>query len=98
MGSRLDRNDGLYAVVSRIPPVWLGWGLGKLLVWPSFSLGSHLSLPCWRISGSHYLAETWDPRKLPRVARHKDRVSRVESVFGLAFSILFIAWWLSLSR
>jgi hypothetical protein len=41
---------------------------------------------------------TWDPRKLPRVARPKDRVSRVESVFGLAFSILFIAWWLSLSR
>ena len=41
---------------------------------------------------------TWDPRKLPRVARRKDRVSRVESVFGLAFSILFIAWWLSLSR
>jgi hypothetical protein len=41
---------------------------------------------------------TWDPRKLPRVARQKDRVSRVESVFGLAFSILFIVWWLSLSR
>jgi hypothetical protein len=41
---------------------------------------------------------TWDPRKLPRVARHKDRVSRVESVFGLAFSILYIIWWLSLPR
>jgi hypothetical protein len=41
---------------------------------------------------------TWDARKLPRVARRKDHVSRVESVFGLAFSILFIAWWLSLSR
>jgi hypothetical protein len=41
---------------------------------------------------------TWDPRKLPRVPRPKDRVSRVESVFGLAFSIIFIAWWLSLSH
>ncbi|HXO37586.1 MAG TPA: hypothetical protein VN872_03055, partial [Candidatus Acidoferrum sp.] len=40
----------------------------------------------------------WDPRKLPRVSRVKDRVSRVESVFGLAFSILFVIWWLSLSR
>jgi hypothetical protein len=40
----------------------------------------------------------WDPRKLPRVARPKDQVSRVESIFGLAFSILFIVWWLSLSR
>lgn len=41
---------------------------------------------------------TWDPRKLPRVARPKHRVSRVESVFGLAFSILYIIWWLSLPR
>ncbi|MGB8131233.1 MAG: hypothetical protein WCG81_15695 [Candidatus Angelobacter sp.] len=40
----------------------------------------------------------WDPRKLPSVARPKDRVSRVESVFGLAFSILYIAWWLTLPR
>jgi hypothetical protein len=40
----------------------------------------------------------WDPRKLPRVARRKDRVSRVESVFGMAFSILFVVWWLGLPR
>ena len=40
----------------------------------------------------------WDPRKLPRVSRRKNRVSRVESVFGLAFSILFVVWWLALSR
>ena len=40
----------------------------------------------------------WDPRNLPRVAHRKDRVSRVESVFGLVFSILFVIWWLSLSR
>ena len=42
--------------------------------------------------------QQWDPRKLPRMARPKDRVSRVESVFGLVFSIVFIVWWLSLSR
>jgi hypothetical protein len=42
--------------------------------------------------------QRWDPRKLPRVTHRKNRVSRVESVFGLAFSILFIVWWLSLSR
>ena len=41
---------------------------------------------------------TWEPRKLPRVPHPKDRVSRVESVFGLVFSILFVIWWLSLSR
>lgn len=42
--------------------------------------------------------QRWDPRKLPRWARRKERVSRVESVFGLAFSILYFIWWLSLSR
>src|SRR5207302_9582658 len=41
---------------------------------------------------------TWDPRKLPRIARRKARVSRVESVFGLAFRIPFLAAWLSFSR
>ena len=40
----------------------------------------------------------WDPRKLPRVARRKDRVSRIESVFSLVFSISFVIWWLALPR
>ncbi|MGC2695773.1 MAG: hypothetical protein WA738_08275 [Candidatus Angelobacter sp.] len=42
--------------------------------------------------------QKWDPRKLPRVAQRKDRVSRVESVFGLVFSIIFVVWWLGLPR
>jgi hypothetical protein len=41
---------------------------------------------------------TWDPRKLPRVVQSKQRVSRVESIFGLVFSILYVIWWLSLPR
>jgi hypothetical protein len=41
---------------------------------------------------------TWDPRKLPRVVQRKQRVSRVESIFGLVFSILYVIWWLSLPR
>jgi hypothetical protein len=41
---------------------------------------------------------TWDPRKLPRVVERKQRVSRVESIFGLVFSILYVIWWLSLPR
>jgi hypothetical protein len=40
----------------------------------------------------------WDPRKLPRVVERKHRVSRVESVFGLVFSIVFVIWWLGLPR
>jgi hypothetical protein len=41
---------------------------------------------------------TWDPRKLPRVVQRKQRVSRVESIFGLVFSVLYVIWWLSLPR
>jgi hypothetical protein len=39
----------------------------------------------------------WDPRKLPRmVQRKQQRVSRVESIFSLVFSIIYVIWWLSL--
>lgn len=51
-----------------------------------------------RVQSAVSALQQWDPRKLPRMARPKDRVSRVESVFGLVFSIVFIVWWLSLSR
>jgi hypothetical protein len=40
--------------------------------------------------------QTWDPRKLPAVPKRKDRVPRLESVFELVFSILFILGWLAL--
>ncbi len=48
-----------------------------------------------RVQSAVSALQQWDPRKLPRP---KDRVSRVESVFGLVFSIVYIAWWLSLPR
>jgi hypothetical protein len=38
--------------------------------------------------------ENWDPRKLPRVSKPVQRVSRTESIFGLVFSIIFVVWWL----
>jgi hypothetical protein len=40
--------------------------------------------------------EKWDPRKLPQVKRPRQRVSRVESIFGLVFSAFFVVWWLTL--
>jgi hypothetical protein len=42
--------------------------------------------------------ENWDPRKLPRVVRPApaQQVSRTESVFGLAFTIIFVVWWLAM--
>jgi hypothetical protein len=48
-----------------------------------------------RVQSAMSALQQWDPRKLPRL-RPKDQVSRVESVFGLIFSIVYIAWWLSL--
>ncbi|HSK42347.1 MAG TPA: hypothetical protein VLA83_00510, partial [Candidatus Binatia bacterium] len=48
-----------------------------------------------RVQSAVSALQQWDPRKLPRP---KDRVSRVESVFGLVFSIVYLAWWLSLPR
>lgn len=49
-----------------------------------------------RVQSNLPFLDTWDPRKLPRVSKPKQRVSRVESVFGLVFSIFFVVWWLSL--
>jgi hypothetical protein len=51
-----------------------------------------------RVQSSVAVLYKWDPRTLPRVVQGKQRVSRVESIFGLVFSILFVIWWLSLPR
>jgi hypothetical protein len=40
----------------------------------------------------------WDPRKLPRTPRRKDRVPRVNTVFELVFSVIYVIWWLGLPR
>jgi hypothetical protein len=70
------------------------WSLSLMLIGAITAVFAVLE----RVQSRLVWLNTWDPRKLPRVARRKDRVSRVESVFGLAFSILYIVWWLSLSR
>jgi hypothetical protein len=51
-----------------------------------------------RVQASVPILFKWDPRKLPRVVQRKHRVSRVESIFGLVFSIIFVIWWLALPR
>ncbi|HZI55147.1 MAG TPA: hypothetical protein VFF39_00160 [Verrucomicrobiae bacterium] len=42
--------------------------------------------------------QKWDPRQLPAVPKSKDRVRRVESVFELLFSMLFIMGWMAAPR
>jgi len=51
-----------------------------------------------RVPAAMAALQKWDPRKLPRVSLRKDRVSRVESIFGLVFSVAFMVWWLLLPR
>jgi hypothetical protein len=51
-----------------------------------------------RFQSSLSVLQKWDPRKLPRVVERKQRVSRVESIFGLVFSVTYAIWWLSLPR
>ena len=48
------------------------------------------------VSVQTVVLQKWDPRKLPAVPRRKDRVPRVESVFELVFSVLFVLGWLAL--
>jgi hypothetical protein len=75
-----------------------GWASFWTNVFVVFGIVTLLFAVLERFQSAVSVLQRWDPRKLPRVTHRKNRVSRVESVFGLAFSILFIVWWLSLSR
>jgi len=75
-----------------------GWASFWINVFVVFGIVTLLFAVLERFQSAVSALQRWDPRKLPRVTHRKNRVSRVESVFGLAFSILFIVWWLSLSR
>ena len=81
-------------------------GLGLLGTWAGFwsaalTLFGFVTLVfavLERFQSSINRLQRWDPRKLPRVVQRKERVSRVESIFGLLFSVIFVVWWLGLPR
>lgn len=75
-----------------------GWAAMWSNVFFIFGLITLIFAVLERVQASVAILYKWDPRKLPRVSKRKERVSRVESVFGLVFSILFVIWWLSLQR
>jgi hypothetical protein len=75
-----------------------GWAAMWSNVFFIFGLITLLFAVLERVQASVAVLYRWDPRKLPRVVQAKQRVSRVESIFGLVFSILFVIWWLSLPR
>lgn len=73
-----------------------GWAAMWSNVFFIFGLITLIFAVLERVQSSVSVLYKWDPRKLPRVVKPKQRVSRVESVFGLVFSILYVIWWLSL--
>jgi hypothetical protein len=84
-------------------PSYLGnhvWGSFWINVFITFGIVTLLFAVLERFQASLSGLHKWDPRKLPalpkRKNRDKGRVPRVESIFELIFSVLFIAGWLVL--
>jgi hypothetical protein len=75
-----------------------GWASFWINVFVVFGIVTLVFAILERFQSAMSALQRWDPRKLPRMAHRKERVSRVESVFGMAFSILYVIWWLSLSH
>jgi hypothetical protein len=76
-----------------------GWAAMWTNVFFIFGLITLIFAVLERVQSSVSVLHKWDPRKLPRVSQRKQhRVSRVESIFGLLFSIVYVIWWLSLPR
>ena len=94
VGRDLDRSGGVCSFASR----------GQSRTHPSWRMGILVDQhPCcpleslpwfsryWKgFSPALKALQKWDPRKLPAVPTRKDRVPRLESVFELVFSGLFI--------
>jgi hypothetical protein len=77
-----------------------GWAAMWTNIFFIFGLVTLIFAVLERVQASVPELYKWDPRKLPAAAKRKDkdRVPRVESIFGLIFSVLFALWWLGLPR
>ena len=76
-----------------------GWSAMWINVFFIFGLITLIFAVLERVQSSVSVLHKWDPRKLPRVNQRKQqKVSRVESIFGLVFSIIFALWWLGLPQ
>ncbi len=83
---------------SHVLTVISGWGSAFNSLVITFGMVTLAFAVLERFQSKLSFLEKWDPRKLPRISKRKERVSRTESIFGLVFSIFFVAWWLSLPR
>ncbi len=87
-----------YRESSHVLPMITGWGPFWSSIFIIFGIVTLLFVLLERFQSNLSFLDKWDPRKLPRASKRKERVSRTESVFGLVFSIFFVVWWLSMPR
>src|SRR5262249_1002102 len=73
-----------------------GWGALLRIPLVVFAIITLAFAVLERFQSSLRCLESWDPRKLPAAPKRKDRVSRIVSVFELAFNFLFVLGWLAL--
>lgn len=45
--------------------------------------------------GAAKLVDTWEPRDLPKIRHHDDRISRASSIAEIVVNLLLLAWWTS---
>lgn len=83
---------------NRVLAMISGWGQFWNSIFIIFGIVTVLFAILERFQSNLSFLDKWDPRKLPRAPKRKERVSRTESIFGLVFSIFFVIWWLSLPR
>jgi hypothetical protein len=85
-----------YRASNHMLTVISSWGSFFTNVFIIFGIVTLLFAILERFQSNLAFLDKWDPRKLPRAPKRKERISRTESVFGLVFSVFFVVWWLSL--
>jgi hypothetical protein len=74
--------------IANLRSLWLIMLYSVFLITAAFAFVERFKLKSWLVKG-------WNPRKLPAV-RDPNRISRSDSTFELAGSIVYIALWLNL--
>jgi hypothetical protein len=70
----------------------------KAMLWVGFSIAAAVTLAfavLERLQAKTGLLERWNPRELPPLVKRPQTVRRSESIAGLVFGAVFLAWWLA---
>jgi hypothetical protein len=70
----------------------------KAMLWVGFAIAATVTLASAvleRMQAKTGLLEEWNPQELPPLAKRPQTVRRSESIAGLVFGAVFLAWWLA---